>query len=419
MRVRMITSSMALVAVLIGVNVAQAGVTSDRGGSILAFPKVVSDGTRDTLIQISNVLNQVTTAHCMYLDASPTIPGLPVGPNNPRRCVERDFTIRLTRQQPTIWRVSTGRLLNSLDDVVGQCTTVDQAGAERQNCPGFDPGNIINLGTQFEGHLLCVVTDASGTPIGSDALKGEAIIESVAAAGQDGLISAYNALAFQAGTEGPNGDQILELDGIEYSQCPEFLRFTHPAEGLIDPVLETQEVLAFDTTAVTLMPCTLNYNSQAIPEVVLQLLVWDDMELFQSLNTTLTCWYDEFLSDVLAGTPWDPDRSTTYMTQIRTQDGDRCRFGPPEIENSFCTSDADCDGGLCLDSSGVIGVAETFRELEDGTLTGSSAVNLHTLGTRVTDTIVLQTATEGQCVGGANEGDPCFIDEDCPGGTCE
>lgn len=400
---------------------ATAAVATDRGGSIIAFPKVISDGTRDTLIQISNITNAIVFAHCMYLDASAEIPGLPVGPGNPRRCVERDFTIRLTRQQPTIWRVSTGRLLNNFDGTVGECEDIDQFGAIRQNCPGFDPGNVINVGTQFEGHLLCVVTDASGAPIGSDALKGEAIIESVLAAGQDGLISAYNAVAIQQGTEGPDGNQQLELDGVEYSQCPAVLRFTHPAEGLVDPVLEDQGLIAFTTTDVTLMPCTINYESQAIPEVVLQLLVWDDMELVQSLSTRLVCWYDEFLSDI--GTAWDPDRSTTYMTQIRPQDGDRCRFGLPELEYSFCTSDDDCGpGGQCLPASGVVGVAETFRVLEDpaDVLTGSSAINLHTLGTRETDTITLQTGGGGVCVGGINDGLSCTTDAECPpDGDCE
>jgi hypothetical protein len=62
----------------------------------------------------------------------------------------------------------------------------------------------------------------------------------------------------------------------------------------------------------------------------------------------------------------------------------------------------------------VIGVAETFRILEDGTPTGSSAINLHTLGTRVNDTIVLQGAGGGTCVGGDNDGLSCTTDAECP-----
>src|SRR5258706_14271580 len=118
----------ALLAMLtLSVGTATADTSADRGGSIIVFPKVISDGTRDTLIQISNLNNSVVFAHCMYLDASPEIPGLPVGPGNPRRCQERDFAITLTRQQPTVWRVSTGRLLDNFDSIIGACEHVNLA----------------------------------------------------------------------------------------------------------------------------------------------------------------------------------------------------------------------------------------------------------------------------------------------------
>lgn len=417
-RIQWLASLGALLAMALSTGAARADVTTDRGGSIIAFPKVISDGTRDTLIQISNLNNRITFAHCMYLDASPEIPGLPVGPTNPRRCIERDFVIRLTRQQPTFWRVSTGRLLNNFDGTVGECVEVDQFGATRQNCPGFDPGNVINVGTSFEGHLVCVETDSSGAPIGGDGLKGEALIESVAAGGGDGVISMYNALSISQGIDGPNGDNVLELDGIEYAQCPEQLRFTHLAEGLQDPVVG-DAFPAITSTDLTLMPCTLNYESQAVPLDTLQFVVWDDTELQQSITTGLTCWFDSPLSAISA-TAWLPSRSTTYQTSVRPATGFRCRFGLPELEYQFCTSDDDCGpGGQCLPSPGLVGVAETSRTLDDGSTSGSSAINLHMIGTRVTDTIVLQTGQSGSCVGGVNEGNPCTTPAECPGGTCE
>ena len=349
----------------------------------------------------------------MYLDASPEIPGVPVGPNNPRRCVERDFTLTLTRQQPTMWRVSTGRLLNNFDQVTGACETVNVLGADRQTCPGIDPGNVINVGTLFEGHLVCVQTDSAGAPVGGDALKGEAFLESVDAAGLDGLISAYNAVSISQGTDGPNTDSILNLDGVEYAQCPDALRFTHLAEGVADPVVP--EVTA--TTELTLVPCTIDYESQTPPQVTLQFGVWDDTELFQSTATTLDCWFNEDLSDI--GSLWNPLRSTTYQTQVRASTGLRCRGGNPDTEYTFCTDDAQCDGGLCLPSSGLLGVAETFRVTELGDLTGSSAINLHNIGTRESDTIFLQTGILGVCEGGANSGNPCTGDMECaPDGAC-
>jgi len=393
-----------------------ADASTDRGGSIIAFPKVISDGTRDTLIQISNVSNSVVFAHCMYLDASPDIPNVPVGPNNPRRCVERDFTITLTRQQPTIWRVSTGRLLNNFDMVVGTCAIVDEFGAERQTCPGIDPGNVINVGTAFEGHLLCVQTDSSGAPIGGDALKGEAIIESVLPAGFDGVISAYNAVSISQGTEGPDGDEVLQLDGVEYAQCPDRSRFTHLAQGARDPAQPD----FFASTELTLMPCTIDYETQARPRVNVQFGVWDDTELFQSTSVELDCWFNENLSDV--GSLWNPSRSTTYQTQVRPQAGFRCRGGNPDFEYNNCTSDDQCPGGTCAPAPGFIGVAETFRfagEVIDPPTTGSSAINLHALGTRVSDTIYLQSGRQGTCDDGPNAGNPCTTNAECPFGTCQ
>ena len=403
-----------LAMMVLSARTASADASADRGGSIIAFPKVISDGTRDTLIQISNIQNSVVFAHCIYLDASLPVPSLPPGPNNRPQCVEHDFTITLTRQQPTVWRVSTGRLLNNLDQVTGGCESVDVAGATRQTCPGIDPGNVINVGTNFEGYLLCVQTDVSGAPIGGDSLKGEAIIESVDAGGSDGLISAYNAISISQGINGPDGDSVLLLDGLEYAQCPDRSRFTHLAEGVRDPVVP--EVTA--TTELTLMPCTIDFESQTPPQVTVQFRVWDDTELAQSTTTLLDCWFNADLSAI--GALWNPTRSTTYQTEVRPQNGNRCRGGDPETEYLQCTSDDQCGGGLCLPASGLLGVAETFRVRDDSSLTGSSAINLHGIGTRVSDTIFLQTGQQGVCEGGQNEGNPCFSNADCAagGGTC-
>ena len=402
-----------LAMMVLSARTASADASADRGGSIIAFPKVISDGTRDTLIQISNIQNSVVFAHCIYLDASLPVPSLPPGPGNRPQCVEHDFTITLTRQQPTVWRVSTGRLLNNFDSIIGACEIVNQAGADRQTCPGIDPGNVINVGTNFEGHLLCVVTDASGAPLGSDALKGEAIIESVAAGGADGLISAYNAISISQGVGENNGDSVLQLDGDEYAQCPDSLRFTHLAEGVADPVVPAVTA----TTELTLMPCTIDYETQARPAVTLQFSVWDDTELEQSVSTTLDCWFNEDLSDIAS--LWNPIRSTTYQTRVRPSTGNRCRGGDPTLEYRLCTTDDQCGGGLCLPSSGLLGVAETFRTPDGGTtLTGSSAINLHAIGTRETDTIYLQTGRQGVCAGGINDTLPCTTDAECDGGEC-
>ena len=63
----------AAVGVLVLANVASAStdVTTEQSGSILVWPKVVWDGTRDTIIQLTNTGNPMAHAHCFYVNAAP------------------------------------------------------------------------------------------------------------------------------------------------------------------------------------------------------------------------------------------------------------------------------------------------------------------------------------------------------------
>ena len=99
---------------------ARADVSTDQSGSIVIFPKVIADGSRDTLIQITNTSNMSAEAHCFYVNASgrcsvSTGTSCKVDTDCPgteqciRQCTETNFDIFLTAQQPTVWRASTGR----------------------------------------------------------------------------------------------------------------------------------------------------------------------------------------------------------------------------------------------------------------------------------------------------------------------
>src|SRR4029077_9297661 len=110
-----------------------------------------------------------------------------------------DFSLTLTRQQPTHWAVSLGRAVNPLDSE-----------------QGLDPGLIPPVGPSFTGFLTCVQTDVGGTPVGGNALKGEATIGVIGGPGEVNNVSKYNAIAIPAvGTVG--SDNVLSLDGIEYA----------------------------------------------------------------------------------------------------------------------------------------------------------------------------------------------------------
>src|SRR5215470_4063093 len=116
----------------------EADVSTERSGSIVIFPKIVWDGTRDTIVQISNTGNPMVHAHCFYVNASPVDPSLPPSVLNPPQWQETDFDIWLTRQQPTHWVVSTGRRPFIFDDF-----GTDGA--------GFDPGLVPPVPLGFRG----------------------------------------------------------------------------------------------------------------------------------------------------------------------------------------------------------------------------------------------------------------------------
>src|SRR6185436_4017648 len=97
---------------------AKADTTTERSSSILIFPKVVYDSSRDTIIQISNTSNSMVHAHCFYVDATPLcigsgdcLAGTCSGLCKPQ-WQEVDFDIWLTKQQPTHWVAGLGRFTN-------------------------------------------------------------------------------------------------------------------------------------------------------------------------------------------------------------------------------------------------------------------------------------------------------------------
>jgi len=51
---------------------AAADVATDQAGSIVIFPKVIADGTRDTLIELTNTANTTQYVHCIYVNGGGT-----------------------------------------------------------------------------------------------------------------------------------------------------------------------------------------------------------------------------------------------------------------------------------------------------------------------------------------------------------
>lgn len=291
-------------------NTAEARITTEESASILVFPKVIADGDRDTIIQITNTSNNMRHAHCFYVNAAPSIPGLPISEDNPPLWTEIDFDITLTKQQPTKWVVSTGRRFPAFEQTCAglandpgrNCDPSTTGGGDANCCDaGFDPGRIPPSAPDFMGELKCVEVDASGFPIGGNALKGEATVVDVASGGD---VAKYNALGLK-GFDTNNMDGTLCLGGgvtaqcptgAEYEACPRLWVIDHPSDGAINPVVDSFGRNSTVSATLTVVPCTQNFETQAPETVILQFNLVNEFEQQLSASTSFQCWASWLLS---------------------------------------------------------------------------------------------------------------------------
>jgi len=292
--------------------------TTEQGGSIVILPKVIWDGTRDTVIQIANIGNPVAQARCFYIDGGALNPDLPPGPTNPRLWNETDFNIFLTKQQPTQWVASKGRRV--------EVDSFKSAGY------GLDPGLIPPVRKGFMGELKCVQVDDSEAPVRSNQLKGEATLRR-----SDGDVSKYNAIALRGNPGAGNNanPNQLNLDwsqnnpGGQYSACPDTLIFNHVAYNAPDLVVEqignctpacsggtndgtacTVATQGTDctgggkclecpvTTNLTLVPCSEDIENQLPSSSTVSFTIWDEFERRFSASTTVNCWLSADLNQI-------------------------------------------------------------------------------------------------------------------------
>ncbi len=300
-----------LASVLLFASVTQAEVSTDLSGTVLVFPKVVWTGTdpggRDTVISISNTSNQLVHAHCFYVNAQRTPQGVSLWQVT-------DFSIWLTRQQPTHWVASQGRFVNPFDSCFGSIYSSGTANgyasdADLCDGAGLDPGAIPPVPPGFTGELKCVQVDASGIPFGGNNLKGEAVIRRT-----DGDVSKYNAIALLA-TDLVSDDNVLRLDNPlrnddegEVNSCPNSLFLDHFLDGTPDPVvssLNSGECELGDCpvrTVLTLIPCTEDFENLIPGRVTVQFAITNEFEEPFSASTTVDCWLTTRLADIDAPT---------------------------------------------------------------------------------------------------------------------
>lgn len=304
------------------------GTVGTRPGSIVVWPKVVAStlfpNGRDTLIQLTNSRNQLTLAHCFYVQAIPLDPDRPPGPTNPALWQQIDFVLHVTLQQPVQWHVGSGRAA-----VPGEMT---------------DPGMVPPVTQPFVGQLRCIEVDDTGLPLGANGLSGSATL-----LGPDDDVSTYDAVALSA--LNVDGDTTLNLDDVEYAACPDRLLVTIPGELATDPVLGAGSSVS---SRLTLVPCEWNFATQEPGVVNVQALSFNELEQPISAEFRLEGWFDQditWFNGVASSVFGD-----VWTLAIRRIGNSFCRGGP--AAGHVCQSTTDCAGAPCRAASGLLGVIE-------------------------------------------------------------
>jgi hypothetical protein len=367
---------------------AGADVTSDRPGSVVIWPKVIADGTRDTLITLTNTRNEQAYAHCEYINGIgicrlsgqyctlPTEAAAPDALPCPGGVTDvcdlnwqaENFDVILTHQQPTIWRVSTGRVD---DPTLGPGTECEQFGyPERQSCPGFfQVGQVLPPVQPFRGEVLCIQTAMDGSAVASNGLKGEATIETLGST----QISKYNSVNIRADQPPVSNPSILELNGVDpasalnvYNACPESQEFTNYARGADDFVAPSINPSACAvtgcpvTTEITVAPCRYDFEDAIPTRFGVHVDYTNEFEQTLSVDRSFTCWTTFTLQNLgfsnVAGSTFQRTRLTNSQTGL-------CIQGDADLINTPCSSDGACGtNGVCAPPPGILSVVEEFHD---------------------------------------------------------
>ena len=238
--------------------------TTDRGASVVTWPKVVADASHDTVLQLVNLSDNRVNAYCSYVDGtSGTWEAL-------------DFTLALG-QRPVHWSAAQGRTTQ----------------------PGEDPIEIPAVPAAFRGELLCVQVDATGAPFSGNELAGQSIVTDLTT----GDVESYTAIGLR-GSGLNDGDDTLCIGGqpsdtcllgAEYDACPAEWILSFPADGAEDAQLGAGSSL---TTRLTIIPCTQDLNGGTGSSVAIHVVVVNAFGSRFTAEMSATCWADLALGNV-------------------------------------------------------------------------------------------------------------------------
>jgi hypothetical protein len=263
------------------VSAAGAQTTSERGASILIFPKVVADSTGDTVLQVANLLESRVDVLCTYVDGT--------------SWDATTFTLSLLAEQPVQWVASRGRTASG----------------------GDDTNDVPAAPASFTGELVCVEVDVSGAPATGNRLVGRATVTTLA----DGDALAYAAVGLTSTGLNDLDDTLcigepsdLCLFGSEYDACPAAWLLAHPSDGAPDEQLGDG---ATQTTRLVVVPCSQNVRDATPAEVNVLVRVTNEFEQVISGTAHVTCWSEFALTDLSPVFTAEALGSAAVQTRLR------------------------------------------------------------------------------------------------------
>ncbi|HXQ23647.1 MAG TPA: hypothetical protein VN812_18350 [Candidatus Acidoferrales bacterium] len=204
--------------------------------AMLLYPLVRTSATQQTRIEVMNLSGLPVSLNCFYVSSI--------------SCTESGFDIELTGNQPVSWLVSSGT-----------------SGSGGRIAPPF-------FG---DGELKCFVVP-QGSDLGSyNVVQGRALV-SDSTQGVPPQTIGYSAIAFRRLSPGDFTGEI-DLDGVNYEQCPDRLHFDALTNQTNGPNSE-----------LVLVPCSEDLEDQIPSGATVQFAVVNEFEERFSSSTTITCF---------------------------------------------------------------------------------------------------------------------------------
>lgn len=250
-------------------------------GSVLMFPLIDTQQGAETFLKISNDANKAVDLKCYWVRVTPQITVAPdclatIGAEItklPPLQSPTNFGLHLTRNQPVMFRASTGQS-EAIDDIGVTVTP-------------FGTGNI--------GYLACWAVNEDNEQINWNFLTGSAIVIGGTRAPTPIEYAAWT-IGARSGSQGTKlgTPGTLLLDGKAYDSTPQYLIYNFPALGVLGPNID-----------LFLLQGSQNFKTMSKQHHVTKANVslWNENEApFSGVGTCAWCWKETLFDQMTNGT---------------------------------------------------------------------------------------------------------------------